>query len=75
MSDHIIIGICFKRGDDSQASVMVLITIKLSLLWQIIGVAVPFTHQDVIISYIFETKEKEKYMISGKDIFFCSVIM
>jgi hypothetical protein len=40
VSDHIIIGISFKHGDDIQASVMVLIPTKLSLLLQIIGVAV-----------------------------------
>jgi hypothetical protein len=38
-SDHKIIGISFKLGEDSQPSVMVLITTKLSLLLQIIGVA------------------------------------
>jgi len=40
MSDHIIIGISFEHRDHSQASIIVLITTKLSLLLQIIGVAV-----------------------------------
>jgi len=42
MSDHIIIEISFKHGDDIQASAMVSITIKLSILLQIIGVAMYF---------------------------------